>query len=29
LRVGEMVTARIERADAYDLHGSVVGFTSG
>jgi ribosomal protein S12 methylthiotransferase len=29
LRVGEIVTARIERADAYDLYGSVVGFTSG
>jgi ribosomal protein S12 methylthiotransferase len=26
LRVGEMVSARIERADHYDLHGSVVGF---
>jgi ribosomal protein S12 methylthiotransferase len=26
LKVGEIVTARIERADAYDLHGSVVGF---
>jgi ribosomal protein S12 methylthiotransferase len=26
LRVGEMVTARIERADQYDLHGSVAGF---
>lgn len=26
LRVGEIVTARIERADAYDLHGSVAGF---
>jgi ribosomal protein S12 methylthiotransferase len=26
LRVGEIVTVRIERADHYDLHGSVVGF---
>ena len=26
LRVGEIVTAKIERADAYDLHGSVAGF---
>jgi ribosomal protein S12 methylthiotransferase len=26
LRVGEIVTAKIERADAYDLHGTVVGF---
>jgi ribosomal protein S12 methylthiotransferase len=26
LRVGEVVTARIERAEAYDLHGSVAGF---
>jgi ribosomal protein S12 methylthiotransferase len=26
LRVGEIVTARIDRADAYDLHGTVVGF---
>jgi ribosomal protein S12 methylthiotransferase len=26
LKVGEIVTARIERADPYDLHGSVVGF---
>jgi ribosomal protein S12 methylthiotransferase len=26
LRVGEIVTTKIERADAYDLHGSVVGF---
>ena len=26
LKVGEIVTARIERSDAYDLHGSVVGF---
>jgi ribosomal protein S12 methylthiotransferase len=26
LRVGEVATVRIERADAYDLHGSVVGF---
>ena len=26
LRVGEIVTARIERADAYDLHGAAVGF---
>src|SRR5712675_2298973 len=26
LRVGEIVTARIERADQYDLHGSVAGF---
>ncbi|MGH6714633.1 MAG: 30S ribosomal protein S12 methylthiotransferase RimO [Bradyrhizobium sp.] len=26
LRVGEIVSARIERADDYDLHGSVTGF---
>jgi len=26
LRVGEIVTARIERAGAYDLHGTVAGF---
>jgi ribosomal protein S12 methylthiotransferase len=26
LRVGEIVTTKIERADVYDLHGSVVGF---
>jgi len=26
LRVGEVVTARIERASAYDLHGTVAGF---
>jgi ribosomal protein S12 methylthiotransferase len=26
LRVGEIATARIERADAYDLHGTVVGY---
>jgi ribosomal protein S12 methylthiotransferase len=26
LRVGEIVTAKIERADQYDLHGSVTGF---
>jgi len=26
LRVGEIVTAKIERTDAYDLHGRVVGF---
>ena len=26
LRVGEIVTARIERSDEYDLHGSVSGF---
>jgi ribosomal protein S12 methylthiotransferase len=26
LKVGEIVTAKIERADAYDLHGSVSGF---
>ncbi len=26
LRVGEIVTTRIERADAYDLHGTAVGF---
>jgi ribosomal protein S12 methylthiotransferase len=26
LRVGEIATAKIERADEYDLHGSVVGF---
>ena len=25
LRVGEIATVKIERADAYDLHGSVVG----
>jgi ribosomal protein S12 methylthiotransferase len=27
LRVGEIATVRIERADAYDLHGSAVGFS--
>jgi ribosomal protein S12 methylthiotransferase len=27
LRVGEIATVRIERADAYDLHGSVVGYS--
>src|SRR5581483_9346426 len=26
LRVGEIATAKIERADEYDLHGTVVGF---
>ena len=26
LRVGEIATVRIERADEYDLHGSAVGF---
>jgi len=26
LRIGEIATVRIERADAYDLHGSVAGF---
>jgi ribosomal protein S12 methylthiotransferase len=26
LKAGEIVTAKIERADAYDLHGTVVGF---
>jgi ribosomal protein S12 methylthiotransferase len=26
LRVGEIATARIERADEYDLHGTVIGF---
>ena len=26
LRVGEIATVRIERADEYDLHGTVVGF---
>jgi ribosomal protein S12 methylthiotransferase len=26
LKVGEIVTAKIERADEYDVHGSVVGF---
>jgi ribosomal protein S12 methylthiotransferase len=26
LRVGEIVTAKIDRADQYDLHGTVVGF---
>jgi len=26
LRVGEIATVRIERADAYDLHGAVVGY---
>ena len=26
LRVGEFATVKIERADAYDLHGIVVGF---
>ncbi len=26
LRVGEIVTAKIERADAYDLYGTVSGF---
>ena len=26
LKVGEIATVKIERADAYDLHGTVVGF---
>ena len=26
LRVGEIATAKIERADAYDLHGTAAGF---
>ena len=26
LRVGEIATVKIERADAYDLHGTAVGF---
>jgi ribosomal protein S12 methylthiotransferase len=26
LRVGEMATVKIERADEYDLHGTVTGF---
>jgi ribosomal protein S12 methylthiotransferase len=26
IRVGEIVTAKIDRADAYDLHGTVAGF---
>jgi ribosomal protein S12 methylthiotransferase len=26
LRVGEITTVKIERADAYDLHGTAVGF---
>ena len=26
LRLGEIATVRIERADEYDLHGMVVGF---
>ena len=26
LRVGEIATVRIDRADAYDLHGTAVGF---
>ena len=26
LRVGEVVTAKIERSDEYDLHGTAVGF---
>jgi hypothetical protein len=26
LRVGEIATVRIEHADAYDLHGTVVGY---
>jgi ribosomal protein S12 methylthiotransferase len=26
LRIGEIATVRIERADAYDLHGTVVGY---
>jgi ribosomal protein S12 methylthiotransferase len=27
LRVGEIATVKIERADAYDLHGTVVGYS--
>ncbi len=26
LRVGEIATVKVERADAYDLHGTAVGF---
>jgi ribosomal protein S12 methylthiotransferase len=26
LKVGEIATVKIERSDAYDLHGTVVGF---
>jgi ribosomal protein S12 methylthiotransferase len=26
LKVGEIATVKIERADAYDLHGTVVGY---
>ena len=26
LKVGEIVTAKIERSDEYDLHGTVAGF---
>ncbi|TMJ35533.1 MAG: 30S ribosomal protein S12 methylthiotransferase RimO, partial [Alphaproteobacteria bacterium] len=26
LRLGEIATVRVERADEYDLHGTVVGF---
>jgi ribosomal protein S12 methylthiotransferase len=26
LRVGEIASVKIERADAYDLHGTVIGF---
>jgi ribosomal protein S12 methylthiotransferase len=26
LRIGEIATVRIDRADAYDLHGTVVGY---
>jgi ribosomal protein S12 methylthiotransferase len=26
LRVGEIATVKIERADEYDLHGTAVGF---
>jgi len=26
LRIGEIATVKIDRADAYDLHGTVVGF---
>ena len=26
LRVGELATVKIERSDAYDLHGTAVGF---
>jgi ribosomal protein S12 methylthiotransferase len=26
LRIGEIATVKVERADAYDLHGTVVGY---